>query len=293
MNNISVRSADKKYKNTNIQLLNLGGYISLMMFVIFSLGFFLFLSYTFALGIATKSIMITAISAAITFFTGAVATFFVLAFIKIQKKKNEDAPIESSKNNDSIKITKNSKPTYASSKVVEIVSIVMLSIGIIATIASACLGSTKSANWQIAKENFLKDNGYFASDPTHYDISYPITKDNNDSFNITLNLKAKNVHIRYEDRDSIKISYKNLYKNQIELTPTYIEIKNDDNEKTEKKLVINDLEINETPSPKKNEPLENMLFFFFDESASSKTIIIRLPQSLKNNVNVNGNYQTV
>lgn len=288
-----MRFKDKKDKNINIHLLNIGGYISVIFFIIFTLGFLLFISYTFALGIATKSLMIATMSTAISFFTAGIASLFFLAFLKIQKLKNTDNSITSENSSDSIKITKNNNANYTPNKIVEIVSIVMLSVGIVATLTSACLGSTKSTNWQIAKENFLKDNGYFATDPTHYDISYPLNKDKINSFNLTLNLKAKNIHIEYEDRDSIKISYKNLYKNQIVLTPNYIETENSETEKLEKKLIIKEIKINETPSPKKNEPLENMLFFFFDESASSKTIIIRLPKYLKNNINVNGNYQTV
>lgn len=153
------------------------------------------------------------------------------------------------------------------------ISIVVLAIGALLTLISALLGCTERAKWVDAISTFRQYNGYY-EDINPVKLNYPLGENGNIT-KVEIELIDKIPVIIYtkdEDKqDDISIDAYTKFVNQLV-------IKNSNGV----------LSIEENPSPKRNETLDKLLFFVFDDFSVERQVLISIPESQKDNIEIVG-----
>lgn len=153
------------------------------------------------------------------------------------------------------------------------ISIVVLAIGALLTLVSALLGCTDRAKWVDAISTFRQYNGYY-EDINPVLLDYPSTESNSIE-KIEIQLIDKVAVVIYTDdenrQDKISINAYTKFVDQLV-------IKNSNGA----------LNIAENPSPKRNETLDKLLFFVFDDFSVERQVLIYIPKSQKEYIEIVG-----
>ncbi len=252
----TTKQTKKLSPQTKKNLMISAEFFSFLFSTIFLLSSLLFFSYCIALTVATSSVMVFFTSFGISIFPLAFSCFLFIYGKKIYNQlKNKNSKIENTSPHEK-------KPQKS---IFEIVAYSILGLATLSILVSACLGSTEKTKWQVATMNFVAENGYYTEDKNQI-----LHFDNIETINIET--KDKTVFVVYNDVPFFQIQYVNKFNNQIAITQ-----------------IQKSLTIKENTSPKKNEALDNMLFFIFSENERSKQIILTIPTNLKGSVTISGN----
>ncbi len=153
------------------------------------------------------------------------------------------------------------------------ISIVVLAIGALFTIISAVLGCTDRAKWVDAISTFRQYNGYY-EDIHHEPLNYTSTADR----------KIEKIEIQLIDKIAVVIYSDDENKQEQISIDAYTKFVN--------QLVVKNangtLTIVENPSPKRNETLDKLLFFVFDDFSVERQVLIIVPESQKDTIEIVG-----
>ncbi len=150
-----------------------------------------------------------------------------------------------------------------------------LLIGAICAVASAFLDSIERDTWVDIRSDYMLANNYY-SDITKYESTHPIYDNNIEIFDkIDINLDKKNAVVIFSDEIStiVNMTGYQSYEKQLMVT-----------------IDGNTLHIDETPSPKNDGALENLLFFLFSENKVEQQVRVYIPNSQKDKIEISGNY---
>lgn len=181
----------------------------------------------------------------------------------IQKKSNDDA------------VTKTERKSFKDYLTLPNFSLAILAIGAVFTIISAVLGCTDRSKWVDAISSFREYNGYY-SDIQNPQIQYPISASDNDIAKIEIDLIDKIAVVVYTD---------DAEKQGFIIINAYTKFENHLVTARSKDGVVT---ITENPSPKRNETLDRLLFFVFDDFSVEKQVLVYVPQAYKDDITVEG-----
>lgn len=245
-----------------------------LMIALFTFGLIL-IFYAFASIVAFNSAMICLILIGAGLLSIGCGIMLILAYQKYFSffKKKIGNLSEPKKQEKTVAHDKKSLKDYFS---LSNIALCVLAIGAVFTLISAGLGSIKRENWQNETAPFLKEYGYYESTQFR-PLKHSLLKDNNmDAVNkLEINLQNKEAVIVYTSDLSqvgyIDIDYYEKFQNQVGVSRS----KNGKISITE-----NSLQGYEESTIKK------IFFFMFDDSRQTRQIIITLPSSQKDNIEI-------
>lgn len=162
------------------------------------------------------------------------------------------------------------------------IALTIVAIGAVFTLISACLGSIKRENWQSETASFRTQNGYY--DSTQYrPLKHSLVKDNNTDAvdHIEIDLQNKEAVIVYTTDLSqvgyVDIDYYEKFQNQVVVSRN-----------KRGKITITE----NTLQGYKESAIKKIFFFMFDDSRQTKQIIITLPSSQKDKIQITAGEDT-
>lgn len=170
--------------------------------------------------------------------------------------------------------TQNQKKSFKDYITLPNVCFAILAVGALFTILSAVFGSTDRDKWVQEISSFREYNGYY-QDVKTIRTQYPINANGTTLNKIELDLIDKiGVVIYTDDKDKqgfVIVEGYTKYQNHLVLS------------KYDQSLAIK-----ENPSPKRNETLDKLLFFVFDDFSVEKQVLIYIPADYKDNIVIEG-----
>ena len=268
--NLSMQKKDSNTQNIKEKLLPLPLFVTMALFVLLSLGGLLFFAYSIALVVAMHSAMVFLIAFATAFISeglGALSLHGFFAYKKYYKNRIsgfKPQPEAQAK-----------EKTFKDYLTIQNVSLVLLLVGAVFAIASAALGALSRDKWIKAVSPYMSSHDYYA-DVEYRNYRYTATQTDGVK-SIEIDLDGKTAVVIYTDdaqyQGFVTVSGYEKYNNQISI-----------------KLNGEHLEIREGEKPNLDGSLERMLFFMFDENKIEKQIKIYVPLSLKDSVEIDGEY---
>ncbi len=154
------------------------------------------------------------------------------------------------------------------------VTFLILTFGVVLNIISAFLGCTDKATWVNTVADFKEDNGYF-SKTQHPITQYPIHTLDSDIYRINFDLQDKIGVVVYRDdsehADELVIETFTQYS-------MHVVISNSDGIIT----------IDDNHSPKKDNALNDMMFFVFSDSSIERQVIVYIPSAYEDDIEIVG-----
>lgn len=232
----------------------------------------LLLFYSIVCAVAFKSAMISLVVAGGAFISFAMGLGFILLYKKYQKfYDNQMGWIYPKKENNVVTKTENTKKSFKDYLTLSNIALLILAIGAVFTMISAALGCTDRTKWVDAVSSFRQYNGYY-EDIEHPVVSYPIESGEHPINKIEIELIDKVAVVLYnkddDKRGMIVIEGYTKYLNQLVVS------------RSQDGTII----ISENPSPKRNETLDKLLFFVFNDFSVERQVLIYIPDSYKDEI---------
>lgn len=149
----------------------------------------------------------------------------------------------------------------------------VLIIGSLFVIVSAFLGSINPDKWVSERSGYMLENGYYEETKT-YEVKFDTT-DTYQINKIVIDLDQKNVAVFYVDDVFITVKGYQKFAGAIETSLN----------KSDGVITITDGD-----SPAEDNALNKMLFFLFDDNEAEAQIRLYIPSSLKDSIEIKGDY---
>lgn len=235
----------------------------------------LMLFYSVVCAIAFKSAMIYLIVAGASAILLSAGLGFIVLYKKYYSFYNKKMGWIIQGKDDAQTVTETTQKSFKDYLTLPNFSLAILAIGAIFTIISAVLGCTDRSQWVASISSFREYNGYY-SDIQNPQIQYPINAGDKDIDKIKIDLIDKIAVVLYTD---------DAEKQGFVIVNAYTKFENHLVTARSKDGVVT---ITENPSPKRNETLDRLLFFVFDDFSVEKQVLIYIPKAYKDDITIEG-----